>query len=77
VNAEAIEALWEELISAQRDRMLALARRIDPTLSADDLLQPHDHPKLDAHPRYQFEDGMLAGLLSARAAFAARRHETD
>jgi hypothetical protein len=73
VNDTEIEGLLEELISAQRQRTMALALRIDPTISADDLLQPHDHPKLASHPRFQFEDGMLAGLLSARAAFSARR----
>jgi len=70
-DAEA-DALFEELIEAQRGKLLALARRIDPSLVADDLLQPHDHARLASHPAYQFEDGLLAGLLSARAAFAAR-----
>ena len=66
--------LFDELIEAQRSKLVALARRIDPSLTADDLLQPHDHARLAAHPAYQFEDGLLAGLLSARAAFAARRN---
>jgi hypothetical protein len=68
-----IDALFEEMIDAQRAKLIALARRIDPSLTADDLLQPHDHARLAAHPSYQFEDGLLAGILSARAAFAARR----
>lgn len=66
-----IEALFEEMIAAQRAKTLALARRIDPTLTADDLLQPHDHPRLAGNGRYQFEDGLLAGLLAARAALLA------
>jgi hypothetical protein len=73
VTAAEIDALFEELIEAQRSKLIALARRIDPTLTADDLLQPHDHARLASHSSYQFEDGLLAGLLSARAAFAARR----
>jgi len=71
--ATEIDALFEELIEAQRAKLVALARRIDPSLTADDLLQPHDHARLASHASYQFEDGLLAGLLSARAAFAARR----
>ncbi|HET7451458.1 MAG TPA: hypothetical protein VFL12_01845 [Thermoanaerobaculia bacterium] len=67
-----IAALFDEMIASQRGKIFALARRIDPSLTVDDLFQPHDHPKLAAHPVYQFEDGILAGLLSAKAAFLAR-----
>ena len=73
MNDAQAEELFEELIEAQREKLVTLARRIDPSLVADDLLQPHDHARLASHPAYQFEDGLLAGLLSARAAFAARR----
>jgi len=73
LNDAEVDGLFEELIEAQRGKLLALARRIDPSLVADDLLQPHDHARLASHPAYQFEDGLLAGLLSARAAFTARR----
>jgi len=66
-----IDALFEELIEAQRAKTLALARRIDPALTEDDLFQPHDHPRIATNPAYQFEDGVLAGLLAARAAFRA------
>ena len=72
MTPEEIAALLEELVGAQRRKTLALARRIDPSLTEDDLFQPHDHPKIASHPLYQFEDGVLAGLLSARAAFAAK-----
>jgi hypothetical protein len=70
-----IAALFDELIEAQRAKTLALARRIDPSLGADDLFQPHDHPKIATHPAYQFEDGLLAGLLAGRAAFRAKARE--
>ena len=75
MTAAEIDALFDELVESQRAKILALARRIDPALVADDLLQPHDHAHLASHPAYQFEDGLLAGILSARAAFAARRRD--
>ena len=75
MNPEEIDALLEELIERQRAKILALARRIDPRLTADDLFQPHDHPRLASHPGYQFEDGLLAGLLSARAALRAKTQD--
>ncbi|MGH9443371.1 MAG: hypothetical protein ACRD16_13985 [Thermoanaerobaculia bacterium] len=67
------DSILEDLISGQRKKIAALARRIDPSLTDDDLLQPHDHPKLRSHPGFQFEDGILAGMLSARAALRSHR----
>ena len=70
---DGIEALLEEMIAAQRERVLALGRRLAPELPPDDLLQPHDHPCLAANPEFNFEDGVLTGYLAFRAAFRARR----
>ena len=72
---DGVERLLEEMISAQRQRLMALARRLEPGLSPDDLLQPHDHPLLAASPDFNFEDGILAGYLAFRAAFRASREK--
>ncbi|HTO88103.1 MAG TPA: hypothetical protein VMR54_11335 [Thermoanaerobaculia bacterium] len=66
-----LERLLDEMIDAQRLRLLEIARRIEPGLSPEDLLQPHDHPKISAHPDFNFEDGILAGYLAIRAALRA------
>jgi hypothetical protein len=68
-----LERLLDEMINAQRLRLLEIARRIDPGLSPEDLLQPHDHPKISIHPDFNFEDGILAGYLAIRAALRASR----
>ena len=70
-SLEAIDALLAEMIETQRSRLLAMARRIEPSLTAEDLLQPHDHPRLAASPEFHFEDGILAGYLAIRAALRA------
>jgi hypothetical protein len=70
---EELDRLLEEMIADQRQRLLALARRIAPELGPDDLLQPHDHPLLAASPDFNFEDGILAGYLAFRAALRASR----
>ena len=70
---DGVEQLLEEMISAQRQRLLALARRLEPGLGPDDLLQPHDHPSIAASPDFNFEDGILAGYLAFRAALRASR----
>jgi len=67
------ETLLDEMIATQRQRVTDLAQRIEPTLSPDDLLQPHDHPALAASPDFNFEDGVLAGYLAVRAALRANR----
>ncbi len=68
-----IETFLDEMIAAQRQRVIDLARRLEPKLGPDDLLQPHDHPALAASPDFNFEDGVLAGYLAVRAALRASR----
>jgi hypothetical protein len=68
-----LDLLLERMIADQRERLLALARRLEPDLGPDDLLQPHDHPRLAASPDFNFEDGILAGYLAFRAALRASR----
>lgn len=68
-----IERVLDEMIVAQRARLAEIARRIEPSLGPDDLLQPHDYPALAASTDFQFEDGVLAGYLGFRAALRAIR----
>lgn len=67
----ALDLLLQGLIDHQRARVLAEARRINPRLTADDVLQPDDCPELAGDPRWNYEDGILAGLLSAQMALRA------
>jgi len=69
------EELLEAMIERQRQKLLDLARRIVPGLTAEDLLQPHNHPSIAAHPDFNFEDGILAGYLAALAALRAQRQK--
>jgi hypothetical protein len=69
---EQTDALFEELITQQRRKVLRLAREAVPTITPDDVLNPHDFPELKAHPTFEYEDGLLAGLLAAQIAVRAR-----
>jgi hypothetical protein len=73
VTSDELERLIEEMIEAQRGRLLAIARRIESSLTPEDLLQPHNHARLASSPEFQFEDGILAGYLAIRAALRANR----
>lgn len=72
-DTDGIERLLDQMITAQRERVAEVARRIEPSLGPDDLLQPHDHPALAASADFNFEDGVLAGYLAFRAALRAIR----
>jgi hypothetical protein len=71
------EKLLEAMIERQREKLLALARRIMPELTSEDLLQPHNHAPIAAHPDFNFEDGILAGYLAALTALRAQRDRTS
>jgi hypothetical protein len=71
-DLEAAVRVLDELIAHQQKRVLELGNRIKPGLTDEDLRNPHDHPELFGDPDWQFEDGQLAGLVSARVALKAR-----
>ena len=57
----------DNAIAQQRTKLLALARRINPRLTDDDVMSPADFPELCSDLVFNYEDGILAGLLSAQA----------
>src|SRR5688572_8231024 len=69
---EAAEALFEELAKHQEERVRRTARRLQPNLTDDDLLQPQDFPVIRDNPTFNYEDGILAGIRSAQIALRAR-----
>jgi hypothetical protein len=70
-----LEKLFDEMISGQKKKMLAIGQRIIPQLTEDDLLQPNDFLKLENHPLFRYEEGVLEGLLTARMAYLAWKRE--
>jgi len=71
----AADSLLERMIEQQRAKVLKLAREALPHLSAEDVLNPFDFPELKAHPTFDYEDGVLAGLISAQIALRAELRE--
>jgi hypothetical protein len=72
MDAAELEALFDELITHQRKKVLAEAHRLDPHLTEDDIQQPHDFPALAQNPHWNYEDGILAGYLAAQMAIRAK-----
>jgi (2Fe-2S) ferredoxin len=55
----------------QREKVLALARRLKPGLTLEDVQNPHDFPELDDCD-WHYEDGVLTGIQTVRTALRAR-----
>lgn len=70
---EEVLCLLKELEDGQRGTLFELGRRIVPTLTQEDLLQPNDYPELENQPHFRYEEGVLAGIQTAQMALQALR----
>ena len=71
VLIDVCETFLSQMIDQQRAKVLRLAREAVPNLGPEDVLNPHDFPELKAHPSFEFEDGLLSGLVAAQIALRA------
>jgi hypothetical protein len=62
--------LVEAMEETQKAKVVELARRLKPGLTAEDIRNPHDFPDLD-DPDWHFEDGQLTGMTAVRFALRA------
>lgn len=74
---EKIEALFKELAEEQNQKLFKFGRNLIPSLTPEDMLQPNDYPELENNPHFRYEEGILAGILSAHAAFKALKKESS
>ena len=63
-----MQDLIEEMITHQKSKLLKLANEILTGITEEDLLQPFDFKELEMHPTFRYEEGILHGILSLRAA---------
>lgn len=71
-----IDQFLEELIQLQRKKVFEIASNLGVHLTQEDILNPQDYPELLRSHRFNFEDGVLAGLLSAQMAIRSKLRET-
>ncbi len=71
-----LEALFDELISFQEEKLLSRASEIVPQVTSDDILQPNDYDELENHPFFRYEEGVLKGIQTAKMAVLALLRET-
>ncbi len=63
-----LEETMHEMVESQRRALLLLGRRIVPSLTSEDVLQPNDYPELEHHPEFRYEEGVLAGMQTVQMA---------
>ncbi|MGI6454850.1 MAG: hypothetical protein ACOX5R_04420 [bacterium] len=68
---EQILRLLDSMIEHQKKKVLSIARRLVPGITEEDVRNPHDFAELADSQQFNFEDGILAGYLSARIALLA------
>jgi len=56
------------MVAHQREKLLKVARELVPDATPEDLRNPQDFSELLNDPLFNYEDGLLTGLLSAQAA---------
>lgn len=66
-----MQELFNEMIDHQSKKLLKLAKEINPNVTEEDILQPFDFPELEESPHFRYEEGILHGILSAKAAVLA------
>lgn len=72
----AMESMMEEMVLMHKKALLSLGRRIVPTLTSEDVLQPNDYQELEHHPAFRYEEGVLAGIQTVQTALRALNLET-
>jgi hypothetical protein len=75
IDWQAIEQTLSEMTKMYQQALLKLGRRIIPTLTPEDMLQPNDYPELNHHPEFRYEEGMLAGIQTVQMALQALKND--
>ena len=69
-----VERLVLEMEELQLEKVFALARRLKPGLTLEDMRNPHDFPEL-GDPDWHYADGILTGIQSVLSAVRAKQRE--
>jgi (2Fe-2S) ferredoxin len=70
LEGAALDVTLAKMEKLQADKVIELARRLRPGLTAEDIRNPHDFPELDDHD-WHYEDGILTGIQSVMTALRA------
>lgn len=63
-----IEELIEEMVKQQRIKVQNVANVINPRVTREDILNPQDFPELKFDHQFNYEDGLLSGIIAVQTA---------
>ena len=66
-----LQKVFDELLKNQKDKAANVAKKYNPKLTAEDLLNPDNFSEIINDPNFMYEDGQAAGILSAQMAVRA------
>jgi hypothetical protein len=69
--ADAADRTLERMIEQQRARVARRARALVPSCTWEEMMNPDGIPELQGDALFNYEDGQLAGLISAQIALRA------
>lgn len=72
-----IELLLEEIKDLQEQKLLKVGHDFVPRLTREDVLQPNDYPELENNPYFRYEEGILEGIHTVRAALLSLFSRVD
>jgi hypothetical protein len=72
-----IHQLATEMVEQQKKLLLKVGRKVVPTLTPEDMLQPNDYNELEHNPIFRYEEGLLAGLQSMQIALKVLENESS
>ncbi len=67
-----LEKTFDQMLEHQRTKVLDTARRKNPQLTAEDIMNPEAFPEIYEDGPFNFEDGILSGMVSAQISVRAR-----
>jgi len=70
-----LDRLLTTRVDSQRRKVFEIAHRLDPKLTWDDVVNPEDHRVLRESEAFNYEDGILTGVLAAQLIVRARLRE--
>ena len=68
------EAELDRMIEHQRGKVQKDANIINPNVTREDILNPQDFPELKFDFQFNYEDGILSGMLATKMMFSREKN---
>ena len=70
-----LEELVEEMVQQQTTKVQKVGNMLNPRVTREDILNPQDFPELKFDPQFNYEDGLLSGILAVQTAMRREKRK--